>query len=416
MSLGLYSVRRWCVGLAAFACLLGSSSMPVSADEVYVRNKPFKRVIYVDSSLYAPLGQFVQAMRMGVTTSENGHLLFVTGSAGFQNRETEEALVGRESAWASSEAKFLEAEYDGVVFPMAYIWRDNEVWVPIRLLAERLGFTVSDNKATGIIDIIAPRPISQADRLAAEELKAEKAAKVERAEQILATRRAEKLKRQKEEAEQARKAAAQKKKAAAAATNNVKRKRVTYSAEGDFPSEFNNDAALAGVTPRRVGRPSTSATSVKSAKKSDSEGSYPKAKPRPKKKNAQASAKTQKIAEPKPKVKSTEKKQEVSQVEAVKAVPFVSYSNPQVSANYGDGNIEYSVNIFNRSAVEAKKVSVILSVVDNNGSKVLTKREELGTVGAGETKTLRGTGRHPLRSSIPRISYYLEVELDWEGR
>ena len=54
--------------------------MPVSADEVYVRNKPFKRVVYIDSSLYAPLGQFVQAMRMGVTTSENGHLLFVADS------------------------------------------------------------------------------------------------------------------------------------------------------------------------------------------------------------------------------------------------------------------------------------------------------------------------------------------------
>ena len=114
-------------------------------------------------------------------------------------------------------------------------------------------------------------------------------------------------------------------------------------------------------------------------------------------------------------MKSTEKKQETSQVEPVKVVPFVSYSNPQVSANYGDGNIEYSVNIFNRSAAEAKKVSVVLSVVDNNGSKVFTKREELGTVGAGETRILKGTGRHPLRSSIPRISYYLEVELNWEG-
>lgn len=415
MSLSLYSVRGWCVGLAAFACLFGCS-MPVSADEVYVRNKPFKRVVYIDYSLYAPLGQFVQAMRMGVTTSENGHLLFVADSVVSQNKEIEDLLVDRKSAWASGETKLLEAEYDGVVFPMAYVWRDNEVWVPVRLLAERLGFTVSDNKATGIIDIIAPRPISYTDRLAAEELKAEKAAQVERAEQILAARRSEKLKRQKEEAEEARKAAAQKKKAAAVVANNIKRKRVTYSAEGDFPSEFNNDAALAGVTPRRVGRSSASATGVKSAKKSESEGSYPKAKPRPKKKkNAQASAKAQKVAEPKSEVKSTEKKQETSQVEPVKVVPFVSYSNPQVSANYGDGNIEYSVNIFNRSAAEAKKVSVVLSVVDNNGSKVFTKREELGTVGAGETRILKGTGRHPLRSSIPRISYYLEVELNWEG-
>lgn len=416
MSLDFYSVRRWCVGLAAFACLLGSA-LPVSADEVYVRNKPFKRVIYVDSALYAPLEQFIQAMHVGVSVSENGRLLFAATPAEKQKLEVKGALAEQAPGWATQEAKLLEAEYDGVVFPIAYIWRDNEVWVPVRLLAERLGFAVKDNKATGIIDIIAPRPISSADRLAAEELKAEKDAQVKRAEQILAARRAEKLKRQKEEAEEARKAAAQKKKNAAVATNNVKRKRVTYSAEGDFPSEFNNDAALAGVTPRRVGRASATAPKVKSAQSDASEGSYPKAKPRPKKKkNSQASAAAPKKAETKPEVKKAEKKQEVAQAELVKAVPFVSYSNPQVSANYGDGSIEYSVSIFNRSAVEAKKASAVLSVVDSNGRKVFTKREELGTLRAGETKNIKGTGRHPLRGSIPRISYYLEVELNWEGR
>ncbi len=416
MSLSFYSVRRWCVGLAAFACLLGSA-LPVYADEVYVRNKPFKRIVYVDSALYAPLKQFVQAMHVGVSVSENGRLLFAAAPANGQNLEIGEAFAAQESSWATQEAKLLEAEYDGVVFPIAYVWRDNEVWVPVRLLAERLGFAVKDNKATGIIDIIAPRPISSADRLAAEDLKAEKAAQVKRAEQILADRRAEKLKRQKEEAEEARKAAAQKKKKASAATNNVKRKRVTYSAEGDFPSEFNDDAALAGVTPRRTGRVATATAKVKATQSNASEGSYPKAKPRPKKKkNSQASTAAPKKAETKPEVKKTEKKPEASPTESIKAVPFVSYSNPQVSANYGDGNIEYSVNIFNRSAAEAKKVSVVLSVVDSNGGKVFTKREELGTVGAGETKNLKGTGRHPLRSSIPRISYYLEVELNWEGR
>ncbi len=415
MSLSFYSVRRWCVGLAAFACLLGSASS-VYADEVYVRNKPFKRVIYVDSALYAPLKQFVQAMHVKVSVSENGRLLFAAASSNRQNIEIGEALVDQEPGWATQEAKLLEAEYDGVVFPIAYVWRDNEVWVPVRLLAERLGFAVKDNKTTGIIDIIAPRPISSADRLAAEDLKAEKAAQVKRAEQVLAARRAEKLKRQKEEAEEARKAA-QKKKKASTATNNVKRKRVTYSAEGDFPSEFNDDAALAGVAPRRTGRASAVATKVKATQSNASEGSYPKAKPRPKKKkNSQASTAAPKKAETKPEVKKAEKKPEASPTESIKAVPFVSYSNPQVSANYGDGNIEYSVNIFNRSAAEAKKVSVVLSVVDSNGGKVFTKREELGTVGAGETKNLKGTGRHPLRSSIPRISYYLEVELNWEGR
>ncbi len=417
MSLSFYSVRSWGLGLAALVCWLGSS-LPVSADEVYVRNKPFKRVVYIESSLYAPLKQFVQAMRLGVSTSEDGRLLFYSAPNDWSSADVERALGGQESGWAARENKLLEAEYSNVVFPIAYVWHDNEVWVPVRLLAERLGFTVSDNKSTGIIDIIAPRPISSADRLAAEELKAEKAARVERAEQILATRRAEKLKRQEEEAQEAKKIAAQKKKAASASasSNNVKRKRVTYSAEGDFPSEFNDDAALSETTPRRVGGASRAAANIKATPQELDGGSYPKAKARPKKKKAQPATTASKVAESKPVVKDTEAKSETSSVEPVKAIPFVSYSHPQVSANYGDGTLQYSVDIFNRSATEAKKVSAVLSVVDSSGHKVLTKREELGTVGAGETKILKGTGRHPLRNSIPRVSYYLEIELDWEGR
>lgn len=408
---GFYSVRRWCVGLTVAACLLGSG-LPVSADEIYVRNRPFKRVVYVDSSLYAPLKQFVQALHMGMSVSENGRLLFDSEPV----VNTEKMFVSREQNWAVQEVKFLEAEYGGVVFPITYIWHDNEIWVPIRLLAERLGFTVKENKSTGIIDIIAPRPISWEDRLAAETLKAEKSAQVERAEQILAARRAEKIKRQKEEAEQAKKAAAQKKKAASEITNNIRRKRVTYSAEGDFPSEFDNDAALAGVAPRRNSRTHLSAEAVKTTTKDASEGSYPKAKPRPKKKAPVKAAPAPKTVESGSVAKDVAQKQDPSQDKAVQAVPFISYSSPQVSANYGDGSIEYSVCIFNRSKADAKKASVILSVVDSNGTKIITKSEELGTVRAGENKTITGKGRHPLRSSIPRISYYLEVELNWEGR
>ena len=101
--------------------------------------------------------------------------------------------------------------------------------------------------------------------------------------------------------------------------------------------------SLSGVTPRRTGRVATATAKVKATQSNASEGSYPKAKPRPKKKkNSQASTAAPKKAETKPEVKKTEKKPEASPTESIKAVPFVSYSNPQVSANYGDGNIEFS--------------------------------------------------------------------------
>lgn len=419
MRLNSYCARKLCVGLATIACLLGCG-ISALADEVYVHNKSFKRVVYVESNLYAPLGQFMKAMRVGASVSQDGRLLLNDEFNEFNVAELEKNLTSQESAWTDPNTKFFEAEYGGVVFPIAYIQRDNEIWVPVRQIAERLGFTVKDNKATGIIDIIAPRAINSADRAAAEDLKAEKAAQIERTEQILAARRAEKLKRQKEEAEQAKKAAAQKKKAAQAAasnnTNTVRRKRVTYSAEGDFPSEFNNDEALSGVSPRRISRSSSSAQRVEPQSKS-AEASYPKAKPRPKKKTADKTAKpAPKSSEIQPSAQVEKKKETSVKPKSPEVLPFVSYTNPQVSANYGDGSIEYSVSIFNRSAVEAKKVSAVLYVTDSSGKKIITKREELGTMPSGTTRVIKGSGRHPLRGSIPRTSYYLEVELNWEGR
>ncbi|MGM9998718.1 MAG: hypothetical protein ACI38Q_04915 [Candidatus Bruticola sp.] len=404
--------QKICVCLAAAVCL---SAAPVQADEVYVRNKPFKQVVYVESSLYAPLYSLVKAMRSGISVNNDGRLIFVPEADSLSASEFESALTVRGWLSASQSEGVFESEYDQTVFPVPYIKRGGEIWVPVRLISERLGFTIKNYPATGIIDIVAPRPISNQDRLAAEELKAEKAAQVKRAEKVLAVRRAEKIKRRQQEAEEAKKAALNKKKAAKNKTNDsagVKRRRVSYSAEGDFPSEFDDDAALLHVT--APGKATHTGGAAVQTKPVEEGSTYPKAKPKAVKKNEPSNKKT--AAEVKPKVETQEEAAQVSSSPVVQAVPFVAYTMPKVSANYGDGTMNYSVTIVNRSKAEAKNISVVLCVTDGSDRKLITKNENIGNLQPGEEKVLTGQGRHPLRGSMPRTSYHLDVDLNWGGR
>ncbi|MGM9991399.1 MAG: hypothetical protein ACI376_00890 [Candidatus Bruticola sp.] len=400
-----------CVCLAAAVCL---SASPVRADEVYMRNRPFKRVVYVESNLYAPLYSFMKAMRAGLAINKDGRLIFVPEADSMSYADIDSSLTVRNRLPSSQNEGVFEAEHEQMVFPVPYVIRDGEMWVPIRLISERLGFTVKSYPVTGIIDITAPRSINRQDRLAAEELKAEKTAQVQVAEQVLAARRAEKIKRKQQEAEEAQKKALTKKKAAAskkASSNGVKRRRVSYSAEGDFPSEFDNDIALLqSSTYRKTVQTRTNVENTKSASES---ASYPKAKPRAVKKVKEAQ---QKAVEVKPKIEAQEQKAQASASSVSQVLPFVAYTMPKVSANYGNGNMDYSVTIVNRSKVEAKNISVILCVTDSSGQKLITKTENIGSLLPGEEKLITGQGRHPLRGSMPRTSYYLNVDLNWDGR
>ena len=121
----------------------------------------------------------------------------------------------------------------------------NPLCHPVGLLAKRLGFRVEENSATGIIDILVPRLINENDRTAAQELEAEKEAKLKEAEGILQKRHQEKIKKQKEAEERARQEEAKRREEAAKKPrSSVERRRVTVSDEGDFPSEFNSDPSL----------------------------------------------------------------------------------------------------------------------------------------------------------------------------
>ena len=267
----------WAVLLTAASLMWGGADW-AQAEDIYVRNRPFEQIIYVDSEPYAPLTAYTRALRVRGQLTTQGRIVLsfepakrkneqvpqndllnavpqylrnisATSEANHQKGSVEPAVpsetVEQPVQNVEPSAKVFEAEYDGLVFPVPYIWYEEEPWVPVGLLAKRLGFRVEENSATGIIDILVPRLINENDRTAAQELEAEKEAKLKEAEGILQKRHQEKIKKQKEAEERARQEEAKRREEAAKKPrSSVERRRVTVSDEGDFPSEFNSDPSL----------------------------------------------------------------------------------------------------------------------------------------------------------------------------
>lgn len=387
--------RSVTAGGAAVLFLGAVFAGPVLGDEIFVRNAPFERAVYVEDTLYAPLADFMQALHMHwVVDPQTKRLIFKTKAA--------------EGGDTLPEGPVFEGEYEGTVFPVSGIFYEGEIWAPVRFVAERLGFTVHNNPSTGIIDIVKPRNISQADRDCARELEEEHEARVKRAEEILAARRAEKKAKLQREAEEA--AAAEKKRAAekAAKKRSPQKKAVKSVGEGSFPSEFDeyDDITAPAVKPGRA------------AAAPEEGGAYPKAKNGAKNKKKAAPAQAVKAAEPAPEkaaaAESGSEKAAESAAEDVPAKAFVTYMAPLAEADYSTGDFRLSASICNRSETEARNVKAVLSVCDLNGRVIIKKTVNVGTLAPGKSVSVKESGRHPQRGSMPRGDYRLQVELSWE--
>lgn len=364
---------------------------PVLGDEIFVRNAPFERAVYVEDTLYAPLADFMQALHMHwIIDPQTKRLIFKTKAA--------------EGGDTLPEGPVFEGEYEGTVFPVSGIVYEGEIWTPVRFVAERLGFTVHNNPSTGIIDIVKPRNISQADRDCARELEEEHEARVKRAEEILAARRAEKKAKLQREAEEA--AEAEKKRTAekAAKKRSPQKKAVKSVGEGGFPSEFDGyeDASAPAV---RQGR---------AAAAPEEGGAYPKAKNGAKSKKKTAPAQTVKAVEPIPEKPAAADGESEAAAEDVPAKAFVTYMAPLAEADYSTGDFRLSASICNRSETEARNVRAVLSVRDLNGREIIKKTVNVGTLAPGKSVSVIESGRHPQRGSMPRGDYRLQVELSWE--
>lgn len=379
----------------------GVWGLPALGDDIFVRNVPFKRAVYAENLLYVPMADFMRALRMHWAVDPGTKRLL------FRPDLTEGGDM-------LPEEPIFEGEYEGTVFPVNGLIYEGEIWIPARFVAERLGFGVNSNASTGIIDIVKSRSISQADRDCARELQEEHEAKVKRAEEILAARRAEKKARLQREAEEAEEAARKKAAEKAAAKRSPVKKSAKSVSEGSFPAEFDEyeDTGEAAVKPRR-------AKAV-----SEDGGSYPRSKSgsgAKAKKKAQASAAEKTELTPAAKETAAEKAdtdteaaQGDKEAEDIPAAAFVTYMAPLAEADYSTGDFKLSAEICNRSETEARNVNAVLSVFDFNGKTIIKKSVHVGTLAPGQSVVVKESGRHPQRGSMPRGNYELKVELNWD--
>ena len=68
-------LKRFLGGAVLVAALCGSGVAPVQADEMYVRNRPFKDAYFMSGTTYVPVDGFLKAVR--VPWSVNGSSIVV---------------------------------------------------------------------------------------------------------------------------------------------------------------------------------------------------------------------------------------------------------------------------------------------------------------------------------------------------
>lgn len=165
-------------------------SSAVSAQDVYVRNKPFKEAVNIGGTVYVPFAELMGAFQIKWYADSNGNVV---------------AGTDRRGGHISSD--YFELTYNGKTIGVQGMTRGDRVWVPIKPVAQVCGYEVSENKALGTLDIMKGREINAADRKAAAEIEAEHAAKERELQEKYAAMREARLAAQKEkEAKDAEKA------------------------------------------------------------------------------------------------------------------------------------------------------------------------------------------------------------------
>jgi pyruvate/2-oxoglutarate dehydrogenase complex dihydrolipoamide acyltransferase (E2) component len=150
-------MKKYLCGLAVLAAL----SAPISAEELYVRNRAFGDAYFVGGTTYVPAGAFLKALDVAWTDSGAS----VTLGSG----DSPESAFDNESVSLSHGGKTLD---------LTGMLRGGKLYLPAKALANFVGYTVINNPDTGIVDVVKSREYTAADSAAEKEVAAaEQAAK-----------------------------------------------------------------------------------------------------------------------------------------------------------------------------------------------------------------------------------------------
>jgi len=181
-------LKKFLYSAALAAMLSGSGLAPAQADELYIRNRPFKDAYFIGGTTYVPVEGFLKAVE--VPWRVDGEMLVLgEGSSPALDMSTET----------------LRARHMDKNLTLNGILRGGTLYVPATGLAKFVGYSVNYSRETGIVDVIQGRLTTDMDEKAASEVQAanqaeqeaRQAAWQERVEKARAARKA------KEEAEEA---------------------------------------------------------------------------------------------------------------------------------------------------------------------------------------------------------------------
>ena len=136
---------------------MAALSAPLSADELFVRNRAFGDAYFVGGTTYVPVTSFLKSV--DVSWSDTGRTVALgTG-------DSPETAFDSESITVTQGEKSLDL--NGVM-------RNGKLYVPVKNLANFVGYTVIHNASTGVVDVVKTREPNAADAQAEKDVAASK--------------------------------------------------------------------------------------------------------------------------------------------------------------------------------------------------------------------------------------------------
>lgn len=146
-------LKRFICGAFVVAALCGSGVAPVQAEELYVRNRPYKDVYFSGGTSYVTVDGFLSAVKLPWSLEGNT------------------VVIGRgDSPDLSSVGESISVSGQGETVLLSGIVRNGRLYVPVKALAEAAGYGVVYNQSTGVVDVVKSRLSTAGDAKLAQEL------------------------------------------------------------------------------------------------------------------------------------------------------------------------------------------------------------------------------------------------------
>jgi len=355
--------------LSALAALLVAVVLLMSAADaqsLYVRNRPFPNRVNLGGTMYVPVEEFLQALKMDWVVRADG---------------TVEVSPGTGSGVTVTTPSFA-LTHGGRSIRIEGALRDTQVWVPLRPVAEFLKFTVAYSPDIDVLDVVAGRLTTEEDRELASRIKSENQAREQAVQDAWNKRKSQIEAERKAREEEARKAAEAEK---AEKAEKAGEAGDSEDVEGTFPDEMAGQPAKAKARSKTKARPTASPSPSPTPEASPSPSPAPVPAPSP------APA-----ASPKP---------------APEALLIVI--SPVAQADYFTGRVTCRARVQNNGEAPATGISARVTLKGPDGSVWNRQTVRRASLQVDDSWNVETTYTHPSKTSMPRGTPTVTVELDY---